>query len=244
MGRQNPGAAHLLPLTVFLLIGAAGELVDGKDHGILWVYPLQALLCLAVLGWLWPAYSFGPLRGWRLVLLTAPLGWLVWIAPSQLYLRFGAPAWLEGHVPGFDLPWRSLVGLDHRAGGFDPAAYQGTGVPPLAGLALRFVRLVITVPLVEEICWRGFVMRLVDDLDKPFYENSFGHHRWRTYAVVTGLVVLAHHPVDWVGAFAFGSMVYLIAVRTKSLGACVLFHALVNLLLGVYVVATQQWGYW
>jgi hypothetical protein len=38
--------------------------------------------------------------------------------------------------------------------------------------------------------------------------------------------------------------VYFVAVRTKSLAACVVMHAVANLLLGVYVVSTKQWGFW
>ena len=33
-------------------------------------------------------------------------------------------------------------------------------------------------------------------------------------------------------------------VRTKSLGDCVLAHAVTNLALGIYVVAAGQWQYW
>ena len=35
-----------------------------------------------------------------------------------------------------------------------------------------------------------------------------------------------------------------VAIRTKSLFACVICHAVANLLLGIYVTLTQQWGYW
>jgi hypothetical protein len=36
----------------------------------------------------------------------------------------------------------------------------------------------------------------------------------------------------------------LLAVLTRSLGACVLAHAVTNLLLGIYIFKTQQWGFW
>ena len=45
-------------------------------------------------------------------------------------------------------------------------------------------------------------------------------------------------------ALIFGLMMYGLAVRTKSLSACVLMHATANLILGLYVVSTQSWGYW
>jgi hypothetical protein len=179
-----------------------------------------------------------------MILLTAPLACAAWIAPSLLYRQYGAPGWMEAIVPGLNLPVRALAGLTERTDGFDPSGYAGTGLPVWAGIGLRFIRLVITVPLIEEICWRGFVMRLIDDPGRPFHENPFGRHRWRSFLLVTALVVAAHQPVDWIGAFGFGCMTYGIAVGTKSLTSCVLFHALVNLCLGLYVMATRQWGFW
>jgi CAAX prenyl protease-like protein len=243
MARTHPEAAHLLPLVCFLLIGAAGEWA-GIEGIALWIYPLQALVGLGLVAWFWPAYSFGPLRGVGWIIFAAPLACALWVAPSLIYARFGCPLWLDSVVPGINLPARTLLGLAERGRGFDPAAYEGTILPPFVGLVLRFVRLVVTVPLIEEICWRGFVMRLVDDPGRAFHENPFGRHRWRSFLVVTALVVAAHQPVDWIGAFAFGCMTYGIAVGTKSLTSCVLFHALVNLWLGLYVMATRQWGFW
>ena len=54
----------------------------------------------------------------------------------------------------------------------------------------------------------------------------------------------AHAPVDWTGALGFGTLMYVLAVRSKSLGACVVMHAVANLLLGLYVMWTRQWGFW
>jgi membrane protease YdiL (CAAX protease family) len=36
----------------------------------------------------------------------------------------------------------------------------------------------------------------------------------------------------------------IVAYRTKSLSACVLTHATTNLLLGVWIMKTGQWGFW
>jgi len=193
------------------------------------------LACLPVRAVAWLALDFRD--------RSVCLGGVDW-ALADLRALWGAC--LDGGARAHPQSYRSgtLCGLADRTQGFDPNAYSGTVLPVWAGVALRFLRLVITVPLVEELCWRGFVMRLIDDPDRPFTENPFGHHRWRIYGVVTALVVLAHQPVDWFGSLVFGSLAYLIAIRTKSLGACVIFHAVVNLLLGISVMATRQWGFW
>ena len=35
-----------------------------------------------------------------------------------------------------------------------------------------------------------------------------------------------------------------VAYRTHSLSACVLAHAVTNLLLGLWIMHTGQWGFW
>ncbi len=247
MSARSPEVAHVAPLAALLGVGLIGGFAPGgEDEVLLWLYPVQTAAGLALISLFWSSYDFGPMRPGAVLraVVAAPLALLLWVAPSWLFVRYGEPGWAQSQVPGFGRALCTVLGLADRTEGFNPADYSGTWVSPQVGLALRFLRLGIVVPLAEEICWRGYVMRLVDDSERRFFENSFGRHRWRTYAIVTGLVVLVHQPVDWVGAFCFGSIAYWLAVTSKSLGVCVIFHALVNLLLGVYVLGTRQWGYW
>ncbi len=53
-----------------------------------------------------------------------------------------------------------------------------------------------------------------------------------------------HSRPDWPAALVTGALLNLVAYRTRSLGACVLAHAVANLLLGLYVLRTGQWGFW
>ena len=46
------------------------------------------------------------------------------------------------------------------------------------------------------------------------------------------------------GALVFGSLMYFLCIRSKSLAACASMHAVANLLLGIYVLKTRQWGFW
>jgi len=240
--RRASLAAHVAPLAAFLVVGALG----GEGEARLWVYPVQAIVGLAVVGWFWPSYPWGTLRPGMIpwILGAAILGIACWVAPGGAFLRFGAPGWMETRLPLLDRTWAEVTGWVDRSQGFDPGAYAGTWLPVWTGWALRWLRLAVTVPLVEEICWRGFVMRLVANPDRPFEENPFGQHRWKSYFLVTALVTLAHRPEDWIAAWIFGSLVYGVAVRTKSLAACVLTHAVANVLLGIVIASTRQWGYW
>ena len=47
-----------------------------------------------------------------------------------------------------------------------------------------------------------------------------------------------------ISALITGVLFNLVAIRTRSLSACVLAHALTNALLGLWILRTGQWGFW
>ena len=75
-------------------------------------------------------------------------------------------------------------------------------------------------------------------LDQPF-----GRFSIKSYLIVTLLFMLIHSPSDYFGAY-YGSITYFVAVKTKSLCACIIMHAVANFLLGCYVLKTENFGYW
>ncbi len=200
----------------------------------LWLYPLQTIVCLLVLAWFWKFYEFQPHSGWLRATAAGTLGIAVWIAPGFLFQSLNLA---EG--------WWQYLGFAPRTDGFDPSFVKQHSDRWYGAVVLfRFIRMVVVVPLVEEIFWRGFLMRFVADLDGDYWQVPFGTFHKRSLIVVTAMFVLVHSPVDYVGATFYGLLAYAIAVKTKSLSACVLMHAVANLLLGLYVISTAQWGYW
>jgi CAAX prenyl protease-like protein len=200
----------------------------------MWVYPLQTMVTLIVLGLYWKFYEFHPIRGIGWAIIAGIVGIAVWIAPGFLF------GWLSMSESPL-----GYLGFAPRTKGFNPSL----AAPPSTVLywlivAVRFVRLVIVVPLAEEIFWRGFLMRFLVDLDGDYWKVPFGTFHWRSLTIVTALFVSAHASVDYFGAAVFGLLMYGLAVRSKSLAACIIMHAVANLLLGVYVLSTGQWGYW
>ena len=217
-------AAYTLPMIAFL---AALALVGGlkKISGSFWlespeywVYPLQTFICAGLLFWYRHEYEF---HGVRQPLVAAAVGIVVlvlWISPQAF---FAVAARTEGFNP--------TVFADQ------PGAYWLT-------VFLRFLRLVVIVPLVEEIFWRGFLLRYF--VDEKFDTVPFGKFTWLSFGVVTIGFMFVHSTADWPAALATGALYNWVAYRTKSLGACVLAHALTNLLLGIWIMNTRQWGFW
>jgi uncharacterized protein len=242
---RTSAAAHVMPLVLFMaFLSVPGwfkiensELPWHIRQPELWVYPLQCLACGVVM-WLYRRhYQLAPWRGLGLAVILAVLGIGFWIAPAMLRETLLA----KGHESA---TWWEWLGMAERMEGFDPMIAKDSTLWFSAVIGLRFLRMVVIVPLVEELFWRGWLMRYLVNPDRDFSRTPFGTHSWRVFCIVTVAVMLIHQTSDWLGAAVWGSLVYLLAVRSKSLGACVLMHALGNLLLGLYVMKTGQWGFW
>lgn len=216
--------AHAAPMFLFVILLSFGSALKIPGAGFwratpeFWIFPLQTLLCAGLLVFFWRAYSFGPVRRPGFTVLLALAVFALWIAPQQ-FLHF--PPRLIGFNPD------KLVG--------SPGFYWTT-------LVLRFVRLVVVVPLVEEIFWRGFLLRYL--IAERFETIPFGTFSWLSFVVVTLAFCFSHSMPDWPAALVTGALYNLVAYRTKSLSSCILAHALTNLALGLWILATKQWGFW
>lgn len=254
--RNHRAAAFIGPLAAYMLLQPWAGFFRIEHSGLpwyqsapeQWVYPLQTVVCLVLLAFFWKHYEFRPIRGTGLAVGMALLGIAIWFLPSYLYRWLGVADWPQPMVsiPFIDSGspiWRYL-GMAPREEGFDPTIFRDQ--PLWFGLVvlMRFLRMVVVVALIEEIFWRGFLMRYFVNPDKPFYKVPFGTHSWMAYWITTLAFMVVHMPEDWLGAFVYGSLTYVVAVKTKSLYACVLMHAVANFVLGVYVMSTGEWGFW
>lgn len=219
--------AYLAPFFGFFAVLAGGSALAHGFEGYAfwmvrapqyWIYPLQTLLCAGLLVHWWHCYGLRPPRRPIFATGIGLLALVIWIAPQE---------WL---------------GFPARREGFDPAYFGAEGWPYALNLGLRFIRLAIVVPLVEEIFWRGFLLRYL--IRDDFTEIPIGTFSWRSFAIVTAAFCLEHAPSDWPAAALTGALYNLVAYHTRSLSACVLTHAVTNLFLGGYILRTGQWGFW
>jgi uncharacterized protein len=216
--------AFTLPLAVFLLLLGLASLLR-KVGGVFWlafpeywIYPAQTIFCGALLLWFRGEYE---LRAPRRILFTLALALVVfalWIAPQ------------------------SFLDLPPRLDGFNPEIFSGQPVAYWTTIAFRFLRLVIVVPVVEEIFWRGFLLRYL--IDEKFYALPVGTFSWLSFSVVTIGFGFSHSRADWIAALITGALYNCIAYRTKNLTSCIVAHAVTNFLLGLWIVKTRQWGFW
>jgi CAAX prenyl protease-like protein len=217
-------AAFALPMTAFLLLLALSSLLGNLGGPFwlsspeFWIYPAQTLSCGALLLRFWREYA---LSAPRQIVLSVAVAFIVfgsWIAPQKLF----------GFAPRLD--------------GFNPEVFSGQPAVYWAAIVFRFLRLVVIVPLVEEIFWRGFALRYF--INEKFYTVPIGGFSWLSFALVTVGFGLSHARADWIAALVAGALYNCVAYRTKSLASCILAHAITNLLLGLWIMKTGQWGFW
>lgn len=199
------------------------------------VYTLKLVLTIGAMAFVWPGYRQFPLRFSILAIAVGIVGGVLWLAICHLQLEDHLVEWLgpETAIVGW-------LGLGERSA-YNPLE-QLAASPNLAYafLAVRFVGLVLVVPVIEEFFLRGFLMRYV--VSPAWWEVPFGHTNWVAIIVGTAFPVL-YHP-EKLAALVWFSLVTWLMLRTKNIWDCVAAHAITNLMLGMYVVWQGEWRLW
>ena len=213
-------AAYVLPMGLFL----AFTWVGGTWPSL---YPLtyvaKVLIVAAALALLWPHYTKISWRYWWLGAIVGAVGIVQWVG-MQLWLQnfeFFAPP---------DDP-------------FDPTKTFGEATPMLYGfLAFRIVGAVLVVPVMEELFWRDFLWRQVL-APNDFKLAEVGERSWSALLIVSGVFAFVHGNW-WLTSIVWALMIGALLIYTKSLGACMVAHAVTNLLLAAYVLKYRDWAFW
>jgi len=170
-----------------------------------------------------PVIQLAP-RHLALSLLLGVGVFLVWIGPDLLFPHY-RQSWLFNN---------SLTAASR--GPFDTALRQDS-----FALVFRLLRAILIVPIVEELFWRGWLMRWL--IDRDWMKVPLGTYDRSAFWIVAVLFASEHGSYWEVGLIA-GIAYNWWMVRTKSLGACILAHAVTNGLLAAYVIGWGQWQYW
>jgi len=106
--------------------------------------------------------------------------------------------------------------------------------------AIRIAGAVLVVPIMEELFWRSFLIRYIQD--KNFDNVPIDSFTWASFLITVALFGLEHNYI--VAGIMAGIIYNILLYRTRSLAQCVLAHAVTNLVLAMYVVATGKWQFW
>ena len=100
---------------------------------------------------------------------------------------------------------------------------------------------VFTVPLAEELAYRGYLMRRLSH--REFDSVPFRSVRWPALAISAVVFGVAHGAL-WLPGIAAGVAFGWLLMHTGRIGESVVAHALANGLIAASVLAANQWQLW
>ena len=210
-GVHDATAAYLMPLLAIL---AAGMITHAASGGFDFLYPLR-IVCAAAALWAYRR-SYGNMNwgfSWRGV-LTGVAIFGVWSACAHVVT---SPAAMPDDLA--------------RLSGSARAAWIGC----------RAAAAIITVPIAEELAYRGFLMRRIGSAE--FDSVALQSVRWPAIAISAVVFGLMHGSL-WLPGIVAGIAYGAVAVKTGKLGESVAAHATTNTLVAIQVLLFDQWQLW
>jgi CAAX prenyl protease-like protein len=108
-------------------------------------------------------------------------------------------------------------------------------------IVVRVLSSAILVPMLEELFWRGWMMRWL--ISKDFQKVPLGTYTASAFWIVAFLFASEHGPY-WEVGLAAGIVYNWWLIRTRNLADCILAHGVTNAALAAYVLAAGEWQYW
>lgn len=230
LARRRPDFVFMAPYLAYLLLLPAKDWVP--EAYIAWAIAGRGLLGLAVF---WLLRRHLPPLGkahWPIAIVAAVLTTILWVGGQHA-------------LNGIHLAGRSLGGRFFLFPGVPEVKDPRIGLSAFSWWSqavLRITVATITVPVVEEIFWRGFLLRAFINWDR--FENvPLGAFAWRAF-IGTALLSCLQHPDNWGVSIlcwlAWNGLMYW----KKSLLCLMIAHGLTNLMLYLYVIRAGDWQFW
>jgi exosortase E/protease (VPEID-CTERM system) len=209
----NPTANYLLP---FLSILAVGVLSSAVSSGFEWLYPLRFF---AAAGTLWALRQGYAELDWKPSLFAVAIGaavFAIWIGADSF--------------------------LGAAAGNSMPTALAAASAPVrVTWIAFRMLAATITVPIAEELAFRGFLLRRFISAD--FETLPLRSFTWLGLGVSSVAFGLLHGNL-WLAGILAGLFYAWSMLRRGNVADAVVAHATTNALLAGYVLIFQKWHLW
>ena len=220
--KARPGLIRVLPFALYIILLALDPLLrellpSGLDGR--WFYGARAGVALTALLLLWPHYaelkdiSTVRFREWGLSVAAGVLVLVLWVNLDVSPLAL---------APG--------EGFDPRMGG---QLHPGL-------VAVRLAGAVLVVPIMEELFWRSFILRWIQN--SAFLSVDPAGVSTRAIFISSALFATEHRL--WFAGLLAGLVYGWLYKRTGNLWVPILSHAVTNGLLGLYVLTTETWVLW
>jgi|SRR4051794_12100817 CAAX prenyl protease-like protein len=218
--RTHATVAYVAPFLAFVGMLAIEKVIPLPAE---WLYLARFLLVASLIGiFSWQYLSFRP----SFPLASIGIGvavFVIWVAPDALF--------------GYRHHWLFENSITGAAATSLPPNLKGN----LGFIVLRSVSSAMLVPILEELFWRGWMMRWL--IDTNFLKVPLGKYVPFAFWMVAILFASEHGPY-WEVGLAAGIVYNWWIVRTRNLADCILAHGVTNAVLAGYVLVTGQWQYW
>jgi len=208
---ENTVAAYLMPLLTIL---AVGMLVRALSAGFDVLYPLRFIGCLVVL-WAYRRSYTG---------LDWHFSWRGLVVGGAVFCV-----------------WAAFAHFLTAASSTPEPLLQMSAPARLGWIGCRVAAALLTVPIAEELAYRGYLARRLVRAD--FTAVAFRDIRLPALAV-SSLAFGITHGVLWFPGILAGFAYGLLAIRTGRIGESMAAHAATNGLLAAYVLLFHQWQLW
>jgi uncharacterized protein len=218
---RNPSLPYILPFAVFMLLLAGQKYVAALGS---MDFPFRVLVLSAVIWWASRSVLSFRVVNWAGTVAVGIAVFALWVGPDLLF-------------PGYRNHWLFQNAVLGKIGSSIDA---GLLADPMV-LSFRAIRAIVLVPILEELFWRAWLMRWLISTD--FEKVPLGTYAAGAFWITAVLFASEHGPYWDVGLVA-GVIYNWWMIRTKSLGDCILMHAVTNACLSLYVILAGRWEYW
>ena len=224
--KKNGMIPYVVPFVLYLVLS---QVAASFDRYYVELYIFFALIVSGVAIYLLRGHEiFHAHKNVGSGVLVGVVGIIIWILLSRSNIDEIVitllPAWLQ--------PEPRL--------GFNPFTEISNPIAIGIFIFVRTVSLTILVPVVEELFWRGFLLRWV--ISESWESQKIGVFTVRSFFWVVLLFTLAHP--EWFAAAVYCALLNLLLYWKKDLWLCVIAHGTSNFLLVVYILMTDSWGLW
>ena len=185
-----------------------------SPHAPYLIYPVKTLIVAALLYYYRHSYPELKLGFSWLAPIIGVIVFVLWILPEGWYPQLGTSA-------------------------FNPYVY-GKNWIAVVQIIFRLIGAVLVVPILEELFWRSFAIRWI--INEDFTHVPIGKFTWFSCIVIVLGFGFEHH--RWLVGLLAGIFYNWLLYYKKDLFSCVIAHSVTNLLLGIYVLYTNQWTFW
>jgi CAAX protease family protein len=214
-----------LPFFVYISFLALNDLIlqmlAPASVDVRWLYAFRVSAVALLLIFFWQQYAelhkAKPIKlnAYILSILIGVLVFLIWILPY--------PAWASttdtlGYVP---------TRTDNNKLDF-------------TFVTIRLVGAALVVPMMEELFWRSFIMRWIQNPNFLQVKPALVSH----FAFITTAILFALEHHLWLAGLIAGLAYGWLYQRQGNLWMPIIAHMVTNAMLGIWVIYTKNWQYW